>query len=240
MNTLVLNEVSKKIGKKQILNKVSLTLKSGEIVGLVGPNGAGKTTIMKIITGLSLPTQGSISVCGTDMKDDKVKALENIGFLVEEPGLYRNISGKKNLEILMDIRNINKDNLAYVADLLNFDKQLKNKVKTYSIGMKQRLALALSFIMKPKLLVLDEPLNGLDPDGIFLLRDKVKEIASTGTSVLISSHLLGELEKVADRIIFIKQGNIIIPDENSDNTNLEELYSDLFLNRGENNENAEI
>lgn len=220
--------MSKRIGKKDILSDITLATTPGEIVGLVGPNGAGKTSLMKLIAGYNFPTAGSIRICGHDVRKEHVAAVREAAFLVEGPGLYPGISGQRHMEMFCDARGIPREKIQTVSDFLNFAPQLKNRTRTYSLGMKERLGLALCWVSSPKLMVLDEPLNGLDPDGIFLLRRRLEQVTKGGTTVLISSHLLDELQKVASRIVFIKAGRLI-GDETTDNLEkLEDTYRSLF------------
>lgn len=206
---LKVEEVTKKIKNRKILDTVTLHINSGEIVGLVGPNGAGKTSLMKLIAGYNFPTAGTITICGHDVGRDHAAAMKESAFLVENPGLYPELSGRQHMYMICDSRGIDRRTVENLSDLLDFPKQLDDRVKTYSIGMKQRLGLAMCWAAQPKLLVLDEPLNGLDPDGIFLLRKRIAEAAAQGTAVLISSHLLSELEKTAMRFLFLREGKII-------------------------------
>ena len=231
-SVLQAEHIFKTIGKKKILDDVSLSIMPGEIVGLVGPNGAGKTSLMKLIAGYNFPTAGTIAIEGHNVEKNHAAAMKVAAFLVEEPGLYPNLSGRKHLEMVCDSRGISHDAIQSVADFLNFESQLKNKTKTYSIGMKQRLGLALCWVSAPTLLVLDEPVNGLDPDGIFLLREKMQKAADGGAAVLISSHLLSELQKVATRFVFLRQGKVIGENAGENFEELENYYRHLFAEGG--------
>lgn len=228
MDILNICHVSKKIGKKLILQDIQATLSSGEIVGLVGPNGAGKTSLMKLIAGYNFPSQGSIEICGHNVATEHGSAMAHSSFLVESPGLYPNLSGKRHLEMVCRSHGISTDLIRSVMDFIDFDSQLNDKVKTYSVGMKQRLALALCWITNPKLLVLDEPVNGLDPEGIVLLRNRIESIAADGTAVLVSSHLLDELQKISTRIIFIDGGEILGEEKANGYEGLEKKYLTYF------------
>lgn len=225
---LEVQKVSKRVGKKQILDDVSFSLAEGEILGLVGPNGAGKTTLMKLIAGYNLPTHGAVQICGHDVIREHDKAMREAAFLVEEPGLYPQLSGRDHVRLVLDSRGLPRQNEEALSDLLNFPEQLDKKVRIYSIGMKQRLGLALCWAAQPKLLVLDEPLNGLDPDGIFLLREKMEQARSEGAAVLISSHLLSELQRVATRFLFLDHGRIVGAGSGGDFVELESQYRRLF------------
>ncbi len=225
---LEVRDVSKKIGKKLILDHVSFSIEPGEVVGLVGPNGAGKTSLMKLIAGYNFPTGGSISICGYDVKRSHAEAMRLSSFLIEEPGLYPQLSGKKHVQMVLDSRNFSRDQIDSLSDLLNFGSQINNRTKTYSIGMKQRLGLALCWAARPALMVLDEPLNGLDPDGIFLLREKIELAAKNSTAILISSHLLSELQKSATRFVFLNHGKVVGTGNAGDQDELEKTYRRLL------------
>ena len=230
---LEVNNLSKSFDKRKILNNINLKLYEGDIVGLIGPNGAGKTTLIKTITSLYKINEGSIKVCNFDIKDDLEEALSKIGCIIESPDLYNDLTGRKNIEIIKMLNNI-KDN-DYIEKMIDFVKlrnRINDKVKKYSLGMKQRLALLCALIKKPKLLILDEPTNGLDPKGIKELRDMIKKISiEDNISVLISSHILKEIEAICDRIVIIKNGEIIkefgIEEVKYKNISLEDEYFEL-------------
>ena len=160
MTVLNVQTVSKRFGKREILKGISLSVESGEIVGLVWPNGAGKTTLLKQIAGFQFPSSGKITVCGFDTARDHENAARHMACLIEAPGLYPNISGRRHLEMFCAARGVPEAVIGEVADFLNFQNQLSARTRTYSVGMKQRLGLALCWVSRPDLLVLDEPLNG--------------------------------------------------------------------------------
>lgn len=228
---LELQDISKTIRKRKILQNISLQIRPGEIVGLVGPNGAGKSTIMKISAGFSLPTRGSVRINGFDVQKERPRALKKTAFLVEGPGLYNSLTGTQHLKMVCEERGVPYDPEA-VADIVPLGKQLNDRVHTYSMGMKQRLALALCWAVRPSLFVLDEPTNALDPDGIFLLRKRVQETSESGAGVLISSHLLDEMAKTANRILFIRGGEIIWESAAVHGEELERIYQEKFPNGG--------
>ena len=204
--------IRKKFGKNEILHSIDVHLEEGEIVGFVGPNGAGKSTFIKSILGLYHIDGGSIQICGYDLKKDFEKALRNVGCIVENPDLYDNISGRKNLKItsLMNGLKNNQKSIDTIVKLVKLENRIDDKVKTYSLGMKQRLGLAQALLNQPKLLILDEPTNGLDPLGIKELRSMLKEINKVyGMTIFISSHILSEIENVCDRIIMIDHASIV-------------------------------
>ena len=209
-NILEIKNVSKKIGKKQILKDITLEVKQGEIFGFVGPNGAGKTTLIKTMLGLYKQDSGSITINGFNIKTEFEKAMENIGAIIENPEMYDYLSGKDNLKIYKMISNASDETLEEVVKTVKLENRINNKVKTYSLGMRQRLGLAQALISKPKLLILDEPTNGLDPIGIKELRDLLKKISKEkNISVFVSSHILSEIELMCDRIAIIDGGSLI-------------------------------
>lgn len=212
MNALEINNLSKSFGKTRIIKDVSFHVSEGEIVAFVGPNGAGKTTTLKMITNLIWPDSGNITIAGYDLFKQREMALANMAGIIENPGLYTNLSGLENLQFIQKLRGVSKERLQEVIDLigLNDKEKLHRKVRRYSLGMKQRLALGMCLLTKPKFLILDEPTNGLDPTGVIELRLLIeKMVKEENVSVLFSSHMLGEVEKLADRIVYIKDGSII-------------------------------
>ena len=209
-NILEIKNVSKKIGKKQILKDITLEVKQGEIFGFVGPNGAGKTTLIKTMLGLYKQDSGSITINGFNIKTEFEKAMENIGAIIENPEMYDYLSGKDNLKIYKMIGNVSDEALEEIIKTVKLENRINNKVKTYSLGMRQRLGLAQSLISNPKLLILDEPTNGLDPIGIKELRELLKKISKEkNISVFVSSHILSEIELMCDRIAIIDGGSLI-------------------------------
>ncbi len=211
MELLKIKGLSKVIKKKKILDDVSLTVNESEIVGFLGPNGAGKTTTIKMIMGLFTITEGEITVCGHNVQTDFENAMQNVGGIVENPDLYKRMTGRQNLEYFASMYDdISKDNIDEVVELVKMAGRIDDKVRTYSLGMCQRLGIAQALLHKPKLLVLDEPTNGLDPIGIKELRDILKYLSkNSNVGVFISSHLLSEMELMCDRICIIDNGTII-------------------------------
>jgi len=220
--TLEINNVTKRYKAKTAeitaVDGVSFNVDAGEVVGFVGPNGAGKSTLIKMITGLAIPTEGSVSVCGFDNNTKRKQALSNIGAVVENPDLYLEWTGLENLKYLMSIstpddKRSKEYDAARIDELLKlvglFDRR-KDKVRSYSLGMKQRLGIAQALLSDPKLLVLDEPANGLDPTGIKEIRDILRRLASEhNMAVLVSSHQLSELQQTCDRFIVINKGKVV-------------------------------
>lgn len=211
MELLKIEGLTKIIKKKKILDDISLSVNSGEIVGFLGPNGAGKTTTIKMIMGLFSITDGTISVCGHDVVSEFENAMENIGGIVENPDLYKRMTGRQNLEYFASMYNdVDKSSIDEVVELVKMSDRINDKVKTYSLGMRQRVGIAQALLHKPRLLILDEPTNGLDPIGIKELRDLLKYLSkNAGVGVFVSSHLLSEMELMCDRIYIIDNGVMI-------------------------------
>ena len=200
--------INKSIKGKEILHDISFDIYEGEIVGLVGPNGAGKSTLLKIMTGLYSYEKGEVSYYNYDLKKDFEKAMSIIGTLIEYPELYENLSGKKNLEIFKTMfKNVDEETVEEIVKIVEMEKYLGKKFKTYSLGMKERLGIATSLINKPKILILDEPTNGLDPLGVKKIMNMLKNMKDT--TIIISSHMLSEIENLCDKIIFINNGTIV-------------------------------
>ncbi|MBU3104806.1 ABC transporter ATP-binding protein [Clostridium gasigenes] len=209
MKVLEVNNLHKKIGKKEIIKGVSFSVEEGEIFGFLGPNGAGKTTTIRMLVGLIKPTLGSISICGHDLQKESVEALRNVGAVVENPELYQYLSGMENLMQIARIRKISKEEVLDTIKLVGLENRINDKVRKYSLGMKQRLGLAASLLSSPKLLILDEPTNGLDPSGILDFREVVKNAAKKrGMAVFVSSHILSEVQNLCDTVAFINDGVI--------------------------------
>lgn len=209
MNILEVKDVKKHLGKREIIKGVSFNVKEGEIFGFLGPNGAGKTTTIRMLVGLIAPNSGSIVINGHDMSKEREKALAAVGAVVENPELYTYLSGRENLMQIARIRKIDKEYVNEIIELVKLKDRIDDKVRKYSLGMKQRLGLAAALIAKPKLLILDEPTNGLDPTGILDFRDIVKKAArETKTAVFVSSHILSEVQALCDTVAFINHGVI--------------------------------
>lgn len=209
MNVLEVNDLKKSLGKREIIKGISFNIKSGEIFGFLGPNGAGKTTTIRMLVGLIKPTSGEIKICGHDLAKDTSDALREVGAVVENPELYKYLSGRENLMQIARIRKVSKEDVEDIIRLVGLEDRIDDKVKKYSLGMKQRLGLAASLLSKPKLLILDEPTNGLDPSGILDFREVVKNAAKEREmAVFISSHILSEVQHLCDKVAFINQGII--------------------------------
>ena len=214
---LELKNVSKSFGKRKIIDNLNLEVEEGEIYGFLGPNGSGKTTTIKMILRLINSDSGEIKVNGYDTKKQFEKAMECIGAIVENPDLYKYMSGIDNLRLHARIRNIDEKRIKEVLELVELKGREKDKVGKYSLGMKQRLGLALTSLHKPKVLILDEPTNGLDPAGIKKLRDILKEIShKEGVAVFVSSHILSEMQLMCDRVAVLDNGKIVKVEKISD------------------------
>lgn len=210
MNILKVEKLCKKVGKKEILKNVSFQIDEGDILAFIGPNGAGKTTTIKCILGLQRLTKGSITINGYDIKKDFVKAITHVGCLVESPDVYMYLTGMENLKIQAQMyKNVVLDDILRVIELVGLEQVIHDKVSKYSLGMRERLGIAIALLNNPKLLVLDEPTNGLDPEGIKDLRVLLKRLAKTGVGILISSHNLSELENFCNKVCIISKGKIL-------------------------------
>lgn len=211
MKILEVKNINKKFSKKQVLKNVSFSIEEGEILGFIGPNGAGKTTTIKLILGLQRMTSGEVYINGHSIKKDFEKAIKEVGAIVESPDLYMYLSGRQNLKLIANMyKDITKERLDEVIDLVGLTNRIDDKVSKYSLGMRQRLGIAASILHNPKLLILDEPTNGLDPEGIKELRDLMKKLAKKEKiAILISSHNLAELESFITDVCLIKSGEIL-------------------------------
>jgi len=224
---LVVKNLTKYYGDRVALNKASFSIDEGEIFGLIGPNGAGKTTAIKLITGLAKISSGEVYILGKNIVKDYEKAIEHVGGIIENPNFYNHLSGLQNLKYFASLYGkVDNKRIDYLVKVLAMQNRIKNKVKTYSLGMKQRLGIICALINKPKLLILDEPLNGLDPTGIIEMREFVKKIAKEEKiAVLISSHILSEVEALCDTVGILKNGNLI------ENKNINELQKGIKQER---------
>ena len=214
-NVLQIKNLQKGFKDTQVVNLSSLSVQQGEIYGFLGPNGAGKTTTMKMILSLISRTAGEIEVFGQPIDTDK-QYLNQIGSMIEEPSYYPNLTGYENLFVFQKILGFDKKNIQETLKIVGLDqpKNKKKLVKDYSLGMKQRLALAFALVKKPRLLILDEPTNGLDPAGIHEIRELIIKLAKEqGITVFISTHILSEVEHIADRVGIINHGQLVYEGE---------------------------
>jgi ABC-2 type transport system ATP-binding protein len=202
--------LSKAYGKRLAVDHLDLEVDRGELFGFLGPNGAGKTTTIRMALGLVAPTNGSVEILGQEVRRNRSKVLPRVGALVENPALYGYLSGRNNLRAFGDLLGgVSVKRIDEVLEIVSLKGREKDKVKTYSMGMKQRLGLAIALLNDPDLLILDEPANGLDPEGIFWMRELLRDFADRAGTVLLSSHLLREIEVIADQLVVIGDGKII-------------------------------
>lgn len=203
--------LNKKFGKKQILNNVSFEMQEGDILGFIGPNGAGKTTTIKLVLGLQSLTSGKVTINDYDREKQFTKAIGKVGAIVENPDLYMYLSGYENLKLIANLyQGITKDRIDEVVKLVKLENRIKDKVSKYSLGMRQRLGIAQAILHQPNLLILDEPTNGLDPEGIKEMRELLLALAKQEKmAILISSHNLAELDNLCNKVCIIKNGEII-------------------------------
>ena len=212
MSTILKCEnLCKKFGKRQILHNVSLEIKEGDILGFIGPNGAGKTTTIKLILGLQSITSGKVYINGYDIEKQFTKAIEKVGAIVENPDMYMYLSGKDNLKLVANMyKGIREEDIDRVVKLVKLENRINDKVSKYSLGMRQRLGIAQAILHKPNLLILDEPTNGLDPEGIKEMRELLINLAQEEKmAILISSHNLAELDNFCNKVCIIKNGAVI-------------------------------
>ncbi len=205
-----IRNLSKVIGKKTIVDNLSFDIPKGEVFGFLGPNGAGKTTTIRMMVGLISKSQGQVLVNGIDVDTDFKRAMQHIGAIVENPELYKFMTGYQNLRHFAKMSaGVTPERIQEVTKLVGLEQRIHEKVKTYSLGMRQRLGLAQALLRAPDVLILDEPTNGLDPAGIRELRDHLRSLAKQGVSVIVSSHLLSEMELMCDRVAIIQAGKLI-------------------------------
>jgi ABC-2 type transport system ATP-binding protein len=212
--TLSVKNLKKTIGKKEIIKGISFDLMEGEVFGFLGPNGAGKTTTIRMLVGLIKPTSGSVEIGGYNIENHFFEAMKNLGCIVENPELYPYLSGWDNLlHFVRMLNDVGEERITEVTQLVGLTDRIHDKVKTYSLGMRQRLGIAQALLGRPKVLILDEPTNGLDPAGIREMRQFIRFLAeSEGLSVLVSSHLLSEIQLLCDRVAIISKGKVIRTD----------------------------
>jgi ABC-2 type transport system ATP-binding protein len=226
---LKLDNVKKVIKKREIVKGNSFSLNQGEVLGFLGPNGAGKSTTLRMIVGLSKPTSGNIEIDGYSITQNYKKAMSKVGCIIEGPDMYNYMSGFDNIKMLAAMsKNISDEDITRAVELVGMQHRLKDKVSTYSLGMKQRLGLAQALIHKPKLLILDEPTNGMDPAGINEFRNIIKNLArKENIAVLISSHLISEVELMCDKVAIINNGELIKYSTVEEMTSTQEVFWSL-------------
>jgi ABC-2 type transport system ATP-binding protein len=203
--------LQKKIGNRLLVKDITFDVYAGEVFGFLGPNGAGKTTTIRMIVGLIAPTAGSVVIGGHDLQKDFISAMKNVGCIVENPELYKYMTGWQNLEhFAAMLGDVSEERIEEVVRLVKLDGRIHDKVKTYSLGMRQRLGIAQALLGRPKLLILDEPTNGLDPAGIRELREFIRKLArEEGLAVFVSSHMLAEVQMMCDRVAIISGGKML-------------------------------
>ena len=204
-------DLTKQYAGHRAVDQVSLSVPEGCVYGFIGPNGAGKSTTMKMLLGLLKPSGGSIHLLGQEMNArNRLELLRQTGSLIESPSCYGHLTGEENLQIVADLKNVPKGDIDRVLEIVGLTASRKKKVKQYSLGMRQRLGIAQALMGSPKLLILDEPTNGLDPAGIQEMRNLIREMpVRCGATVLISSHLLSEMEQMADHVGIIDHGQLL-------------------------------
>ena len=238
-NIVEIKELFKTIDKEEILSDINLQIVEGEIYGLLGPNGAGKTTLMKCMLSLLTITSGSIEIFGKDLQEHREEILSQVGSIIETPIFYENCTAKEILEIHAQYMGKNITELDIINTLRMVGlKNTTKKVKEFSLGMRQRLGLARAFLTKPRLLILDEPINGLDPVGIQEIRNLLQLLSKEhGITILISSHILSEISQIADKIGVIKNGSMIeqvyMKELMKENIDLEEFFMSHFLSKNQ-------
>ena len=202
--------LTKQYGSQKSVADLNIHVKRGRIYGLLGRNGAGKTTTMKMLLGLTNPTSGEVKIWGKPLQGNEKKLLPRIGSLIESPAGYLHLTAQENLEIVADLKGVPHKDIGRVLDIVHLTQDRNRRVGQYSLGMKQRLGIAMALLGSPKLLILDEPTNGLDPAGIQEMRALIRNMpAATGATVLISSHLLGEMEQMVEQVGIIDHGHIL-------------------------------
>ena len=202
--------LSKAYGKRLAVDHLDLQVDRGELFGFLGPNGAGKTTTIRMALGLIAPTNGSVEILGLEVRHNRAKVLPRVGALVEAPALYGYMSGRNNLRAIGDLLGgVGEKRIDEVLEIVSLTGRDKDRVKTYSMGMKQRLGLAVALLNNPDLLILDEPANGLDPAGIVEMRDLLRGLAGEGKTVFISSHVLSEVQQICTRVAIINHGKLV-------------------------------
>ncbi|MGG0304142.1 ABC transporter ATP-binding protein [Bacillus albus] len=218
MTILSINNLSKSYKHKKVLNEINLTINSPGIWALVGPNGVGKTTFLNVVTNLLPATSGNIELLGKSNKD--VSVFKDVSFLQDNSILYDYLNGYDHLTFICDVQKLSKERMNEVAKYVGMESYAKRKVKGYSLGMKQHLLLAMAILNKPKLMFLDEPLNGLDPTSAILMRNILLRLVEEGTTIILSSHNLSEIDRVTKKILFLKDGKLI----EEDMTKYEKIY----------------
>jgi ABC-type multidrug transport system ATPase subunit len=203
-------DLTRQYGARVAVNRLNLEVRRGEIVGFLGPNGAGKTTSIRMLLGLIAPTAGRVELFGRDLTTERAHLLPRIGALVETPALYLHMTGRDNLRAVGAVLGgVPNRRIEHVLEQVGLAARQKDRVRTYSLGMKQRLGVAIALLHNPDLLILDEPANGLDPAGMVEMRDLMHRLAAEGKAVFLSSHLLGEVQQICSRVVFLNLGKLV-------------------------------
>ena len=218
---LTTKELGKNFKHKRVLDQINLNVPTGKIYCIMGPNGAGKSTLLKIISGIEKPTEGVVTLKDKNWKREDLKV---IGSLIEEPGLFDNLTVEENIKLKLKLHRIENKNQEQILNTLGFGDHNHEKVKGFSTGMRQRLGIALAFMGNPDLVILDEPTNGLDTFGIHELRELLMLEKKQGKTIIIASHMLSEIQKVADRIAILGDGKLLLEEDYEPETDLEELF----------------
>lgn len=212
-NIITTQSLTKEYDHKKVVNALDLIVPEGSVYGFLGPNGAGKSTTLKMLLGLVKPTDGQVRISGKILSpENRLEILRQTGSLIESPAYYGHLSGRENLQIICKLKNVSENEISRVMHLVRMEKQMDKKVRNYSLGMKQRLGIAAALLGSPKLLLLDEPTNGLDPAGIQEIRELIRELPQHGITVLVSSHLLAEIDQMATDVGIIDKGELIFQD----------------------------
>lgn len=220
--------LSKSFGQRKAVDRLTISIPAGTIAGFVGPNGAGKTTTIRLLLGLVRPGEGSATILGKPLTDPR-SYLPHVGALIEAPAFYPSLSGRTNLEVLARLGGYPRSRVSQVLEMVELSDRAKDPVRKYSQGMKQRLGVAMALLPDPDLLILDEPANGLDPIGIIQMRDLLRLLRERGKTIFISSHLLGELEQVADWLVMLNQGKALFSGPARDLLAKEASFEEIFL-----------
>ena len=218
---LTTKELGKNFKRKHVLGQISLHVPTSKIYCIMGPNGAGKSTLLKIISGIEKPTEGVVTFKDKNWKREDLKV---IGSLIEEPGLFDNLTVEENIKLKLKLHRVENKNQEQILNTLGFGDHNHEKVKGFSTGMRQRLGIALAFMGNPDLVILDEPTNGLDTFGIHELRELLMLEKKQGKTIIIASHMLSEIQKVADRIAILGDGKLLLEEDYEPETDLEELF----------------
>ena len=224
---LSISKLNKRYGRLQAVKNVSLEIQKGNVYGILGPNGSGKSTTLGIVLNVVNKTSGEYSWFGGSIQTHE--ALKKVGAIIERPNFYPYMTAQKNLELVCKIKGIGVEKVAEKLTLVGLNDRKNDKFSTFSLGMKQRLAIASALLNDPEILILDEPTNGLDPQGIHQIRDIIKHIAAQGTTILLASHLLDEVEKVCSHVLVLRKGEILysgLVDEMTSQQDFIELQSD--------------